>query len=136
MRFILLTSVYSSNKLQNVSLGANIDNYLSSTWYTPEISNEYSKQWGDSSHTHNFWYFSAFILILIPYSFYSYSKFKVLIVLIPNNTHDAVDFDFPWIDIYKNHKICMIRIRTLQHSVEGCVFALLAVSVCFFLLSL
>ena len=45
--------------------------------------------------------------------------------------HD-VDFDSPWLKIYKNHKISMIRIRTLQYSVEGCVFAMLAVFVFFF----
>ena len=90
---------------------------------TAEISNEYSKRLVDSSHTYNFWYLYTFILILISYSYYYYSKFKVLIVLILNNTHDAVDFYTPWLNIYKNHKISIIRIRTLQYPVEGlCCF--------------
>ena len=40
-----------------------------------EISNEYSTQWVVSSHTYNFWYLYPFILILILYAHYSYSKF-------------------------------------------------------------
>ena len=94
--------------------------------------NTYSKRWVDSRHTYNFSYLYAFIFILILYSHYSYSKFEVLIPLILNNTHD-VDFQSSWIDIYMKHKINMILIRTLQYSVEGCVFALLAVFVINFL---
>ena len=109
---------------------------MSDLWYVSEISNEYSKRWVDSSHTHNFCYLYAYILILISYSHYSYSKFEVLIVLMLNNTHDIVDFDSPWLNVYKNHKIIMIRIRTLQYSVEGCVFALLAIFVFFLFLLL
>ena len=32
---------------------------------------------------------------LISYSYYTYAKFEVLIVLILNNTYDVVDFDSP-----------------------------------------
>ena len=60
-----------------------------------EISNKYSIRWVDSSHTYNFWYFLAFILLL--YSYYSYLQVEVFIVLIFNNTHDVVNFDSPWI---------------------------------------
>ena len=88
----------------------------------------------DSSHTHNFWYLYAFILILILYSHCSYSKFEVPIILILNNTHDVIDFDFLWLNIYKNHKISMILIKTPQYSVERCVLSLLAVFGSFFLL--
>ena len=42
---------------------------------------------------------------------------KTVEVLI-RNTHDVVDFDSPGIDIYKNHKIYMIRLRTLQYLVK------------------
>ena len=45
--------------------------------------------------------------------------------------YNDVDFDSSWVNIYKNHKISMIRIRTLQYSLEGCVFALFAVFVFF-----
>ena len=65
---------------------------------------------------------------------YSYSKIDVLIILIFNTTYAVVDFDSPWPNIDKNHKISWIRIRTLQYSVEACVYALLAVFVFFFLL--
>ena len=61
------------------------------------------------------------------YSYYSYSKIEVEInniLLILNTTHDVDDFDSLWINIYKNHKICMIRIWTLQYSVEGCCLCL------------
>ena len=44
---------------------------------------------------YNFKYFHAFILILISWNPYSYSKFEVLIIFILNNTHDIVDFDSP-----------------------------------------
>ena len=81
-----------------------------------EISNKYSKRWPYSHHTYNLWYLYAFILIWI---LYSYSKFEVLIIL--NKTHDVVDVESLWIDIYMKHKIIMIRIRTLQYSVGGCV---------------
>ena len=91
-------------------------------WYKPEINNEYSKRCMDCSHTHNFWYLYAFTLILISYSYYSYSKFEILIVLILNNTHDVIDFNYLLLNICKNHKLSMIRIRTLQYSVEGCLF--------------
>ena len=89
------------------------------------------KRWVNSSHTHNFWYLYAFILILISYSHFTSSKFEVLIALILNNTH-VVDFDSPWLNIYENHKISVICVRTPQYSVGGCVFALLAVFVFFF----
>ena len=104
--------------------------------YVPEISNKYLKRWADSSHTYNFWYLYALIHVLILYSHYSYSNFEVLIVLVLNNTHDVFEFDSPWIDIYKNHIICMNCIRALKYSREGCAFTLLAVFVFFFLLSL
>ena len=84
---------------------------------------KYSKCTLMMSHTYNFSYSYVFVLILILYSYYSYSKFE----LIFNNKHDVVDFGSPWIDIYRTHKICMIPIRTLQYSLEDCVFALLAV---------
>ena len=98
-------------------------------WPVSEISNEFSKRWVHSSHTHNFWWLYAFILILISYSYdyFSYSKLEVLIVLILNNMHDVVNW-------YTKHKICMIRVRTLQHLLEVCVFALFAVFVFFILL--
>ena len=72
------------------------------------------------------------MLILISYSNYSYSKFEILILHILNNAHNAVAFDSPLLDIYKNHKINMIRIRTLQYSMKGRVFTLLAVFTLFF----
>ena len=56
--------------------------------------------------------------------------FKVLIL---NNMHDAADFGTPSIDIFKNHKISMIRIQTLQYAVERSVLAFLAAFVFFFL---
>ena len=65
---------------------------------------------------------------------YAYSKFEVLIELILNNNHYIVNFDSPLLNIYKNHEIIMIRVRTLQYLVKDCVFALLAVF--FFLLFL
>ena len=77
-------------------------------------SNEFSKCCVNASHTHNFWYVYAFILILISYSYYSYLKFEVLIVLILTNTSD-VDFNSPLLNIYKNYKITIIRVRTLQY---------------------
>ena len=40
--------------------------------------------------------------------------------------HDVVDVDSSYPNIYTNHKINMIRLRTLNYSLEGCVFALLA----------
>ena len=73
------------------------------------------------THSYLFWY----------YTHTTHSKFEVLIVLTFNNMHDVVDFNSPSNDIYKNQKIIMIRIRTLQYSVEGCVFALPAVFVFF-----
>ena len=69
------------------------------------------------------------IFILILYSIY----FEVPSVLILNNMHDAVDCDFPRPSIYTKHKISMIRIWTLQYSLQGCVFALFAIFVFFFL---
>ena len=75
-----------------------------------------------SDRIYNFCYLYVFILILISYSHYSYSYFEVLIVLILNNTHNVVDFDSPLLNIYKNHKISMIRLRTLQYSLEGYMF--------------
>ena len=72
-------------------------------------------------------------MILTSYSHYSYSKFEILIVLILNNTDDVVDFKPPWIDIYKNHKVYMLRVRTLLYSVEGC--ACFACCLCLFLSS-
>ena len=53
------------------------------------------------SYIYNFWYLYTFILILILYSHYSYSKFEVLIVLIPNNTRDLVNFDSLWLNTQK-----------------------------------
>ena len=50
-------------------------------WYTlmkywrffdPDISNEYSKRWVDSSHTHNFWY--SFIII--------HTYFNIILILL------------------------------------------------------
>ena len=64
------------------------------------------------SQIHNFSLLYAFILILISYSYYSYSKFKVLIELI-----------LTWFRLSTNHKINMILKRILQYSQEGCVFA-------------
>ena len=56
----------------------------------------------------------------------SYSKFKILIIFILNNTYDVINFDPIQLNIYtKNHKISMICIRTLKYSLKGCVFALL-----------
>ena len=69
---------------------------------------------------------------LILYSCYSYSKFEVLIVLILSNMHNVVDSAIP-LHLQK-HKISMISVRTLQYSVEGRVFALFTIFVCFFLL--
>ena len=80
--------------------------------YASKISNKYSQRRVDSSHTH-FW-FSNF-------SYYSYSKFEVLIVFILNNTPDVLDFDSSLLNIYKNHKISMIRVRTLRYSPDDCV---------------
>ena len=37
-------------------------------------------------------YLYAFVLILISWNLYSYSKFEVLIIFILNNTYDVVDF--------------------------------------------
>ena len=90
-----------------------------------EISNKYSKGCVYSSHTYNLCYLYAFILISILYAHYSYSKFKELIVFIISNTHDVVGFDSPSIEIYMRHNISLIRIRTLQYSVEGSVLAVL-----------
>ena len=81
--------------------------------YSTEISNVYSKWWVDSIYTYNFWFLYSFILNLILYSHCSYSMFEVVIILILNSTHDVVDS--AWIDIYKNHKICVICILTLQY---------------------
>ena len=61
------------------------------------------------------------MLILILYSHCLHSKFEVLILLILNNTYDVVNFDSSWIDIYRKHKMGMIRIRTLQYSIKDCV---------------
>ena len=95
--------------------------------FTPEVLNMYS-EWWDSSHIYNFWCIYAFILIL-------HSNFEVLILHILNNTHDVVDFDSPRIDIYKNQKLWMIGIRTVQYSVKGCVFCV-ACCLCLFLSSI
>ena len=88
-----------------------------------EINNEYLIRWIESNHTHNFWYLYICILILILYSCYSYSKFEVTIILILNKTHDVVNFDSPWLNIYENHKISIILVRTVQYLLEGYVFA-------------
>ena len=80
-----------------------------------EISNEYSKRWVGSNHIHNFRYFYNIIFIKLIF------KDEYFIVLILKNTHD-VDFDSPLLNFYKNHKISMIRVRTLQYSVKSCVF--------------
>ena len=106
--------------------------------YVSEIINKYSKRWIDPSHIYNFLCLYAFILILITRDLYSYSKFKELIELILNNTHDVVDFDSPRIDIYRKHKIGVIRIRIWQYSVKVCVLRclLLLFFFFFFLLSL
>ena len=55
--------------------------------------------------------------------FYKYSKYSW-----------CYWFHSPWIDIYKNHKICMTLIPTLLYSQEGCGFSLLVVFDFFFLL--
>ena len=81
--------------------------------YASEISNEYSQRWLDSNHTH-FWFSNS--------SYYSYSKFEVLIVLILNNAPDVLDCDSSLLNIYKNHKINMSQVRTLRYSPDGCVF--------------
>ena len=48
-----------------------------------------------------------------------------------NDTYDVIDFNSAWLNNYRNHKISMIRLWTLQYSLEGCVVALLAVFVFF-----
>ena len=89
------------------------------------IRNQYSK-WVFKTMSRFESYLLFWILIRIHTYFkviftYSCSKFDVFIVLILNNTH-LVDFDSPSIDIYTKHKISIIRIRTLQYLLEGCVF--------------
>ena len=71
-----------------------------------------------------FEYLYAFILILILYPHYLYSKFKVLIPLILNNTHDdqQLMINSPRNDMYTKHKLSMIHIWTLQYFVEDCVY--------------
>ena len=81
------------------------------------------------NHIHIFWYLYAFIFTLISWN--SYLKFEVLIIFILtifilSGIFDVVDFDSPWLNIYKNHTISMIRIPTLNYALEGSVFALLA----------
>ena len=107
-------------------------NAYKATVSVAEISNEYSKRWVNWILAPNFWYLYVFILILMSYSNYSYSKFEVLTVLILNNTHNVVDFDSVLLNIFKNHKRSIICVRTLQHLLEGCVLALLTVFLCFF----
>ena len=85
--------------------------------YGSEISNEYSKRWVESNHTHNFWYLYAFI----SWNLYSYSKLEVVMIFILNNTYEVVDFDSPWLNIYTIHKISSIRVRTLKYSLNGFV---------------
>ena len=76
------------------------------------------------------WYYVISICVTILYSYYSYSKFEVLTILILNDTHEVVvDFNSPRLNIYRNHKISMIRMRTLQYLVKGCVSFLPAVCV-------
>ena len=41
---------------------------------SPEISNMYSKRWVELNHSHNFCYLYAFILLLLSWNLYSYSK--------------------------------------------------------------
>ena len=79
------------------------------------------------THTHNFWYLYAFILILIYWNLYSYSKFEVhfIFIFILNNMYDAVDFDSLQLNIYTKRKITMNRLRALKYSLGGCMFALL-----------
>ena len=66
-------------------------------------------------------YSYTFILISILYSYYSYKKIEVLIVLI-------INFVSLWLNIYENHEINMfcVNTRTLQYSLDGCVFAFYA----------
>ena len=85
-----------------------------------EHSNKYS-----SNHTHRIIrYLFAFILFLISWNLPSYSKFEVLIKFILNNTYDVVDLDSSQLNIYKNYKISMVRLRTLEYSIKGCGFLL------------
>ena len=59
---------------------------------------------------------------------HSFAKFddEYFIIFRLNNMYDDVDFKSPQHNIFKNHKISMIRVRTLKYSLRGCVFALLA----------
>ena len=54
---------------------------------------------------------------------YSHSKFEVLIIVIFKNTYDDVWFRLSY---DTQHKINMIRIRTLKYSLKRCAFVLLA----------
>ena len=105
--------------------------------YTPEVSNEYLKRWLESIHTHNFGYLSIRIhtYLNIMELLNSYSKFQIL-----NTSYvclDVVDFDSLQLElnIYKNHKISMNRIRTLKlmSVCSACcsVFCCFCLCVCF-----
>ena len=61
-------------------------------------------------------YMHSFILILISWNLlYSYSKFVVLIILIPNNTYDVVD-------LYTNYKLMVISfLQRRCHPVTRCI---------------
>ena len=102
--------------------------------FAQEIINEYSKRLAESNHTHNFRYLYAFILILIPQSLYSYSKFEVYSSYsIQHNTYDVFDFDSPQLNIYTNHKKSMnIKILTKWFRDCSACCSLLICSLIFF----
>ena len=63
-----------------------------------ELQNKYDSRTKTTILTNNQTYFECYefnvaACIYKLYSHYSYLKFKVLIIIILNNTHDVVDFD-------------------------------------------
>ena len=56
-------------------------------------------------------------------------QYSFLFIL--NNTHNVLNLNSPLLNIYTKHKIIIIRIRTLQYSVEGCICLICLLSLYF-----
>ena len=96
--------------------------YRSTSRTVSDISNKKSKRWVDSSHFYNFGYIHTYFNIIL--------TLLILKVWSSHHTHT-------WFRLSRNRHIHETTYYIiLQYSIEGCVFALLAIFVFFFLRSL